>query len=90
MPASPFNVTRAHNYTGPTLAWKKQAVALALDVSVRHVENLIARGELRAIKLGKCCRVRPEDLAAYLDSVAAKVDASSRNATNANQNGGDE
>jgi excisionase family DNA binding protein len=71
MPASPFTVTHPHDYTGPTLAIKKQAVAIALDVSVRHVENLIARGELRAIKLGKCCRVRPADLAEYLERMAA-------------------
>ena len=83
MPASPFNVTRPENYTGPTLAMKKHAVAQALDVSVRHVENLIARGELRAIKLGKCCRVRPADLAEYLERMAAATSAAKSDTSNA-------
>jgi excisionase family DNA binding protein len=89
MPASPFSVNRPNTYTGPALALKKQAVAQALDVSVRHVENLIARGELRAIKLGKCCRVRPEDLAAYLDSITTKTGAAAARAASGNQNGGE-
>lgn len=89
MPASPFSVNRPSTYTGPALALKKQAVAQALDVSVRHVENLIARGELRAIKLGKCCRVRPEDLAAYLDSLTATAGSAAARAASGNPKGGE-
>jgi excisionase family DNA binding protein len=89
MPASPFSVNRPYTTTVPTLAMKKRDVAHALDVSVRHVENLIARGELRAIKLGKCCRVRPEDLAAYLDSITAKTGGAAARAASDSRKGGE-
>lgn len=41
-------------------------VASELGVSVAKAKELVARGEIRSVKLDKCRRVRYEDLADYV------------------------
>jgi excisionase family DNA binding protein len=42
-------------------------VAELLNVSRKTAYRLIERGELSAVRIGTSVRVRPEDLAAYLE-----------------------
>ena len=43
-------------------------VAAKLQVSMSTVRRLLDRGELKAVRIGRSLRVRPVDLAAYIDS----------------------
>lgn len=52
----------------PPAAHTTAEVADALRVSVATVRRLIARGELRCVRVGvRCVRVTPEALSAYLE-----------------------
>ena len=45
-------------------------VAKRLRVGKSHLYALIAKGELRVIRVGKCIRIRGSDITAYEDSRA--------------------
>jgi len=45
-----------------------QQVADRLQVSISTVRRLVDAGELRAVRIGRNLRVRPEDLAAYIEA----------------------
>lgn len=45
----------------------RAAVAAALAVSIRTVDNLISNGSLKVVRLGKSVRVRQEDIEALLE-----------------------
>jgi excisionase family DNA binding protein len=49
---------------------KIEDVAAVLGCGRTYAYRLIATNSLRSIKLGKLRRVRPEDLARYLDALA--------------------
>ena len=57
--------------TDERIAFKVRTVAHQLEVTEQHVRNLITRGELRSVKLGRVRRVLAADLAAYLQRVAS-------------------
>ena len=42
-------------------------ISQALGVSRSLVYKLLENGEIRAVRIGKCLRVRPEDIEAFLD-----------------------
>ena len=44
-----------------------QQVADRLQVSMSTVRRLVDAGKLKAIRIGRNLRVRPEDLAAYIE-----------------------
>lgn len=56
-------------------------VAEQLDVSLRTVERLVARGELAVVRVGRQVRVRPQDLDAYLEAARLPTTAERRRAT---------
>lgn len=45
-----------------------QQVADRLQVSISTVRRLVDAGELRTVRIGRNLRVRPEDLAAYIEA----------------------
>lgn len=49
-------------------------VASRLQVSMSTVYRLVDRGELKTIRIGRSYRVRPDDLAAYIEGNARKQD----------------
>lgn len=49
--------------------------AEALRLSPRAVQLFAARGELRAVRLGRLLRFRPADLRAFIDCAAGGGDA---------------
>ena len=51
----------------PQLATPRE-IASALRVSVQSVYSWIRRGQLRAVKLGGCVRVRVADVRLFLES----------------------
>jgi excisionase family DNA binding protein len=46
---------------------KAGEVAACLNVSRSFAYHLIQTGELPTVRLGKACRVRPQDLEAYIE-----------------------
>ena len=46
-------------------------VAGALSLSLRTIQNLIYRGELRSVLVGRCRRVAAPDLAAFVEALRA-------------------
>jgi excisionase family DNA binding protein len=46
---------------------KASDVAACLNVSRSFAYHLIQTGELPAVRLGKACRVRPQDLVEYIE-----------------------
>jgi excisionase family DNA binding protein len=40
-------------------------VARMLSVSKRTIEREIERGRLKVVRIGRCVRIKPDDLAAY-------------------------
>ena len=44
-----------------------QQVAERLQVSMSTVRRLVDAGKLRSVRIGRNLRVRPEDLAAYIE-----------------------
>ena len=51
----------------PERMLKAAEVAELLNISRAHVYNLMKRGELPFVKVGESLRVRPKDLARYID-----------------------
>jgi excisionase family DNA binding protein len=47
---------------------KAREVAEILKVSRAMAYNLMLRGEIPTVRIGKCRRVRPEDLIKYIES----------------------
>jgi excisionase family DNA binding protein len=47
---------------------KAKEVAEILQISRAMAYNLMLRGELPTVRIGKCRRVRPEDLIKYIES----------------------
>lgn len=50
----------------PRLLFSMREAAEALAVCERTVGNLIARGELRAVRIGRAVRVHLDDLTAFI------------------------
>lgn len=50
------------------IARSKKVTAEMIDVSTGHINNLIRRGELRAVKSGRRILIMDEDLRRYLES----------------------
>lgn len=55
----------------PALLTKRE-VAVSLRCSVRTVERLLAAGAMAAVQMGGRTLIRPADLAAYVESMAAR------------------
>jgi excisionase family DNA binding protein len=64
MPRS--NSTHPHRNHGQLL--DVPAVARQLDVSEKTVRRLIARGELRAHRIGRLLRISEEELGRFIDA----------------------
>ena len=47
----------------------RMQVALALGVSLSTIDRLIRSGSLKSAKFGKCVRVDPEELKAFIKRV---------------------
>lgn len=52
---------------------KAKEVAEILKVSRAMAYNLMLRGEIPTVRIGKCRRVRPEDLLHYIESNTYKM-----------------
>jgi excisionase family DNA binding protein len=52
---------------------KAKEVAEILQISRAMAYNLMLRGEIPTVKIGKCRRVRPEDLIKYIESNTYKM-----------------
>lgn len=46
-------------------------VARMLAVSKRTIEREIERGRLKVVRIGRCVRIRPDDLAAYSSGLSS-------------------
>lgn len=53
--------------------WDAERLAAYLDVSKHYVYRLTSEHRIRFLRVGKCLRFRPEDVAAWLETQA--VDA---------------
>ncbi len=51
--------------SAPVGAFTLPQVARMLAVSKRTLEREIARGKLKVVRIGRCVRIRPDDLAVY-------------------------
>ncbi len=51
---------------------KAQDVAAALNVGLSTVYQLVERGELSSIRIGRSVRIRPEDLEKFIESKAQR------------------
>ncbi len=52
---------------------KAREVAEILKISRAMAYNLMLRGEIPTVRIGKCRRVRPEDLVKYIESNTYKM-----------------
>lgn len=50
----------------PSLLLTVDEVAVALRISKSYAKKLVAAGEVRSVKVGRCRRIRTEDLSAYV------------------------
>jgi excisionase family DNA binding protein len=64
---SPRPITPPHEVPGAPLI-DIAAVARRLDVCVKTVRRFIARGELRAFRIGRQLRVSEEEILRFLDA----------------------
>ena len=65
-------VTSSHVTVAPVLgAFTLPQVARMLSVSKRTIEREIERGRLKVVRIGRCVRIRPDDLAAYSSGLGA-------------------
>ena len=53
------------------LAYSPTEFAEAIGVTRQHVHNLIARGELRAVKVGRCTRIPASEVSRLFAGDAA-------------------
>lgn len=58
------------NSIGKSNLYTPEAVAEKLSVTTRCVRKWLREKKLRGVKIGKLWRIRPEDLAAFIDPVA--------------------
>lgn len=65
-------MTKYENWDEVPLVLSVQQVADVLSVHLNTVKRLIARGELRASKIGRALRVDKVDLKDYLESTKGK------------------
>ena len=54
---------------------KVEQVARTLNVSLSFVYQLLASGEIPVVRFGRACRVRSEDLQAYIQKNTYKQNA---------------
>ncbi len=57
-----------------SILWTRREAAAALGVSVRHLDQLIRRGVIPAIRLGQLVRFRP----AAIEDALAKLEGAPR------------
>lgn len=55
----------------PVGAFTLPQVARMLAVSKRTLEREIARGKLKVVRIGRCVRIKPDDLASYSSGLSA-------------------
>lgn len=53
------------------LLWTTEEAARELGIGRTRMYELLRSGEVRSIKLGRSRRIRPEDLAEYVEKLAA-------------------
>jgi excisionase family DNA binding protein len=58
-------VVSSQSIAAPASAFTLPQVARMLSVSRRTLERQHAKGRLKFVRIGRCVRVKPEDLAAY-------------------------
>ncbi len=64
-------VVSSHIPAAPIGAFTLPQVARMLAVSKRTLEREIGRGRLRVVRIGRCVRIKPDDLAAYSSSLTS-------------------
>ena len=60
-------------HSAPVGAFTLPQVARMLSVSKRTLEREIARGKLKVVRIGRCVRVRPDDLAVYSSGLTSSA-----------------
>jgi excisionase family DNA binding protein len=65
---SPKPITPGHQIHGAAPLLDIPAVARRLGISVKTVRRFIARGELRAHRIGRQLRISEEELLRFLDA----------------------
>lgn len=55
----------------PVGAFTLPQVARMLSVSKRTLEREIGRGKLKVVRIGRCVRIKPDDLASYSSGLSA-------------------
>lgn len=65
-------MTKYENWDEVPLVLSVQQVADVLSVHLNTVKRLIARGELKAFKVGRALRIDKVDLRQYLDTSKGK------------------
>ncbi|MDA8269185.1 MAG: helix-turn-helix domain-containing protein [Actinomycetota bacterium] len=59
--------------TGLPELWDAERLAGYLGVTKHYVYRLTSEHRIRFVRVGKCLRFRPEDVAVWLDSQAVEV-----------------
>lgn len=56
----------------PSPLLKREEVAELLNVSLRHVDTLVASGELSPVRIGRAVRFRPEEVDSFIEESTEK------------------
>lgn len=67
------NVISSPVQSAPVGAFTLPQVARMLAVSKRTLEREIARGKLKVVRIGRCVRIKPDDLAAYSSGLSSSA-----------------
>lgn len=62
------NLTNQINIQTTHRLMKPEEVASILNISRSFVYHLLQTGAIPVVRLGKACRVRPQDLAEYIEN----------------------
>jgi len=61
-----MQVNQLINDITPIILLRPSDVAIRLSIAKSYVYRLMQSGEIPVVRIGKACRVRPQDLEAYI------------------------
>ena len=60
----------------PSPLLKREEVAELLNVSLRHLDTLVASGEIIPVRIGRAVRFKPEEIQSFIDDCVDAGDSS--------------
>jgi excisionase family DNA binding protein len=61
----------------PSPLLDREEAAELLSISLRHLDTLVAAGELTPVRIGRAVRFRPEEIDAFIQKSTDGIDSSS-------------